>query len=137
MRVKVLEPLETKHGLIPPGKIISIPPETAARLGRKVRPTPFGRDRWQRLTWALIDGFGQSDPGGGCFEWIKVHRPELWKDHRSALTDLDRSFHTGDEELAERASHRATETFTACVEAWAQRHHYQQPELEPAQRSQQ
>lgn len=130
MKVVTLEPLKTSRGVIPSGKIISIPPETAARLKGKVKPVPFDRDRWQRLTRELITGFGDHDPGGGCWQWVQTHQPGLWKRHRDALAAVDLAFHTKDEEAAEQALSHAEQTFLDCLGAWGNRHHLTQPDLE-------
>lgn len=59
--------------------------------------------------------FGKLDPGTGCWQFIKKHRPDLWRSHTQAIRESDLS--------------KAATTFKAMLEAWNQRHDISQPDL--------
>ncbi len=64
---------------------------------------------------AMVQEFGDRSPGGGCWDWINSHRPELWRRHRKA-------FRQGNHDAAR-------ETYNDMLSAWDNRHNQQQPDL--------
>lgn len=63
----------------------------------------------------LVTYFGEQDPGGGCWEYIKLHHADLWKSHRQ-------SFRSGD-------LGQARATYDEMLTAWTTRNKRVQPEL--------
>ncbi len=63
----------------------------------------------------LVAYFGEQDPGGGCWEYIKLHHADLWTSHMKA-------FRSGDLD-------QARGSFDEMVTAWGTRNKAVQPEL--------
>lgn len=66
-----------------------------------------------------INAFGQSDPRHGCWEYIQNHHPDLWRDHRAALREIDAGYQSKDARRVMTAKDRAMTTFDKMVEVWA------------------
>lgn len=95
------------------GELFNLPTDKAQRLidaGYAEPCTPSAEEYRQ-----LVAYFGEQDPGGGCWEFIKRCYADLWTRHRQA-------FKSGDLD-------QARATYDGMLTAWATRNKAIQPEL--------
>lgn len=95
------------------GALLNLPDDKAKKLTDTGYAEPYAPTAEECRQ--LVAYFGEQDPGGGCWEYIKLHHAGLWTRHRQA-------FRSGDLD-------QARATYDEMTTAWATRSKATQPEL--------
>jgi hypothetical protein len=95
------------------GALLNLPDDKAKKLTDSGYAEPYvpTAEEYRQL----VAYFGEQDPGGGCWTFIKLYHADLWTRHRQA-------FRAGDLDLARV-------TYDEMVTAWTNRDKAVQPEL--------
>lgn len=115
--VKIEKPCDVKLDgavqTLQAGELLNLPTDKAQRL----IDAGFAKSHTHTIEECrqLVAYFGEQDPGGGCWEYIKLHHADLWASHMKA-------FRSGDLDQAQA-------TFDEMVTAWGTRNKAVQPEL--------
>lgn len=81
-------------------------------------PPPFDSGYWQKIITVMVADFGQSDPRAGCWQWIQEHHPDLWREHRTAMREIDQAYQQRDTGKIEKAVNKAKGTYNSMLKAW-------------------
>ena len=76
-----------------------------------------------------IHNFVERDPRRDCWEFITTNHPDLWRDHQTALHEIDAGYQAKDAVRVLAAKNKALDTFNRMVEAWQQREQCVQQEI--------
>ncbi len=79
---------------------------------------PFDKPHWRGEIDNLVSEFGRLDPGGGCWEWVKVNLADKWRELMTAMIEIDAAFLERCAGKLQEVIDRARRLYRECVNSW-------------------
>lgn len=113
---------------------LSFPGGKLERKSNRISFPVFNPAYWQKSIAEMVADFGDHTPHAECWSWIQEQHPSIWREHRTAMKEINRAYQQQDSRKIEKAVSEAKDTYNAMLQAWNNRNQCIQPPLMAADR---